>query len=78
MTPPGEADLRGQFLWDILPPADASIRWAVQRSACSRTAVSVYVSGRRWSFTPLTEETGGVIGLAAILQTAQVEAPMAV
>jgi PAS domain S-box-containing protein len=70
MTPPGEADLRGQFLWDILPAADAAIRWAVQRSACSRSAVSVNVSGRRWSFTPLTEEAGGVIGLAAILTDA--------
>ena len=77
MTPPGEADLRGQFLWDVLPPADASIRWAVQRSACSRSAVSVDVAGRRWSFTPLTEESGGVIALAAILQTAPVEAPAA-
>ncbi len=74
MTPPGEADLRGQFLWDILPPADASIRWAVERSKCSRSAVSVDLSGRRWSFTPLTEETGGVIALAAIVQTVQVDA----
>jgi hypothetical protein len=30
----------------------------------------VNVSGRRWSFTPLTEEAGGVIGLAAILTDA--------
>ena len=78
MTPPGEADLRGQFLWDVLPPADASIRWAVQRSACSRSAVSVDLSGRRWSFTPLTGKTGGVIALAAVLQTATVEAPLPV
>jgi PAS domain S-box-containing protein len=78
MTPPGEAGLLGQFLWDILPPSDASIRWAVQRSACSRSAVSLDLSGRRWSFTPLTEETGGVIALAAILQTSAVQAPAAV
>jgi PAS domain S-box-containing protein len=78
LTPPGEADLRGQFLWDILPPADAAIRWAVERSACSRSAVSVDVAGCRWSFTPLTEETGGVIGLAAIQQTELVEAPQPV
>jgi hypothetical protein len=78
MTPPGEAGLLGQFLWDILPPADASTRWAVQRSACSRSAVSLDLSGRRWSFTPLTGEADTVIGLAAILQTAQVEAPAAV
>jgi PAS domain S-box-containing protein len=76
MTPEGEADLRGQFLWDVLPPADAAIRWAVQRSACSRSTVSVDVAGRRWSFTPLTGETGGVIGLAAILRTAPVEVPL--
>jgi PAS domain S-box-containing protein len=67
LTPPGEADLRGQFLWNIFPPADASLRWAVQRSVCSRNAVTVDVAGRRWTFTPLTRETGDVIALAAIV-----------
>lgn len=79
MTPPGEADLCGQFLWDILPPAAASIRWAVQRSASSRSAVSVDVAGRRWHFTPLTGETGDPVGLAAVVQAASaVEPPLPV
>lgn len=69
LTPPGEADLRGQFLWDILPSADGSLRWAVQRSACSRSAVTADVAGRRWSVTPLTGDHGEVIGLAASVLT---------
>jgi len=75
MTPPGEADLRGQFLWDILTPADAPIRWAVERSEASRSPVCVDVAGRRWSFTPLTGGAGEPVGLAAVVRTAPVPFP---
>ena len=67
LTPPDEFDLRGQFLWNAIPDADPSIRWAVQRSVQSRTPVALDSSGRRWAMMPLTSHEGEVVGLCVSL-----------